>query len=256
MGALFSLRELGMIEPMRQSSAEGVASVKRALQVLTCFQHGDEALALAEIARRTGLVKSTILRLIASLEEASLILRVDDTYQLGSEIVRLHSIYSASMGLDRIIMPVLRNLAHETQETAAFYTEQNGQRFCQFRVNSPLALRLDIAPGSYRPMDNAASAQILKLFQRWPDVRPSIAAMPLYTAGATTPHTASLSVPILGHDERLVGALTITGPISRLTWEAATRIQDKLLRAADQLSHALGGDFESVRLAISGEAKP
>lgn len=241
---------------MRQSSIEGVASVKRALSVLTCFKHGDEALTLAEIARRTGLVKSTILRLIASLEEAGLLLRIDDSYQLGSEIVRLHSIYSASMGLENIIMPVLRNLAEETQETAAFYTEHNGQRFCQFRVNSPLALRLDIAPGSYRPLDNASSAQILKLFQRWPDVQPAIPAMPLYTAGATTPHTASLSVPVLGNDQRLVGALTITGPISRLTWEAASRIQDKLMRAASQLSNALGGDLESVWVANEVQAKP
>lgn len=239
---------------MRQSSVEGVASVKRALKVLTCFQHGDEALTLAEIARRTGLAKSTILRLIASLEEAGLILRVDEIYQLGSEIVRLHSIYSASMGLDSVIMPVLRDLAEETQETAAFYTEHNGQRFCQFRVTSPLALRLDIAPGSYRPMDNASSAQILKLFQRWPDVRPSIPPLPLYTAGATSPHTASLSIPVLGHDERLVGALAITGPISRFTWEAATRIQDKVVRAANQLSQALGGDLESVWAAQRNQA--
>lgn len=245
-----------MSEILRQSSGEGVASVRRALKVLTCFEQGDDALTLAEVARRTGLVKSTILRLMASLEEAGLLLRVDDSYQLGSEIVRLHSIYSTTMGLDKIIMPVLRDLAEKTQETAAFYTENNGQRFCQFRVNSPLALRLDIAPGSYRPMDNASSAQILKLFQRWPDEQPAIPTLPLYTAGATTPHTASLSAPVLGHDQRLVGALTVTGPISRLTWEAATRIQDGLMRAASQLSMALGGDLERVWADADGHAKP
>lgn len=246
-----------MIEEKRQAAAvEGVASANRALSVLTCFRQGDDRLSLAEIARRTGLVKSTILRLITSLEEAGLILRVDDSYQLGSEIVRLHSIYSASMGLDKIIMPVLRDLAEETQETAAFYTEQNGQRFCQFRVNSPLALRLDIAPGSFRPMDNASSAQILKLFQRWPDEQPSVPALPLYTAGATTPHTASLSVPVLGQEQRLVGALTITGPISRLTWEAASRIQEKVLTAAAQLSRALGGNLDLVATANGDQPKP
>lgn len=245
-----------MNETKRHVAAEGVASANRALRVLTCFRQGDDRLSLAEIARRTDLVKSTILRLITSLEEAGLILRVDDSYRLGSEIVRLHSIYSASMGLDKIIMPMLRDLAEETRETAAFYTEQNGQRFCQFRVNSPDALRLDIAPGSFRPMDNASSAQILKLFQHWPDEQPSLPTLPIYTAGATTPHTASLSVPVLGQDQCLVGALTITGPISRLTWDAASRIQDTLMQAAGQLSRALGGNLEFLWTTSDDQPKP
>lgn len=245
-----------MNEVDRPAGPTGVAAVRRALAVLTCFQQGDDRLSLAEIARRTGLVKSTILRLIASLETAGLLLRVDDSYQLGSEIVRLHSIYDASIGLDKIILPILRDLATQTQETAAFYVEQNGQRFCQFRVNSPLALRLDIAPGSFRPMDNASSAQILKIFRNWPDERPSIPTLPLYTAGATTPHTASLSVPVLGQEQRLVGALTITGPISRLTWDAASRIQSVVLDAASQLSRALGGNLGAVLPAVTDQQNP
>ncbi|WP_443971450.1 IclR family transcriptional regulator [Sphingobium sp. CR28] len=240
----------------RDGANEGVASVGRALSVLTCFRQDDDRLSLAEIARRTGLVKSTILRLITSLEEAGLLIRVDDSYQLGSEIVRLHSIYNAAMGLDKIIMPVLRKLAEETQETAAFYTEQSGQRFCQFRVNSPLALRLDIAPGSFRPMDNASSAQILKMFKHWPDEQPPVPGLPLYTAGATTPHTASLSAPVLAHDQRLVGALTITGPISRFTWEAASRIHEPVMQAASQLCRALGGSLELVWPANGDQMKP
>ncbi len=76
------------------------------------------------------------------------------------------------MGLDKIIMPVLRDLAEETRSHAALlHQEQNGQRFCQFRVNSPLALRLDIAPGSFRPMDNTSSCPDSEtLLQRWPDM--------------------------------------------------------------------------------------
>lgn len=230
----------------KQNGVSGVAAAQRALSVLTCFRQGDDRISLAEIARRTGLVKSTILRLIVSLEQAGLILRVDDSYQLGSEILRLHSIYSASHGMDKIVIPILRDLAEHTQETAAFYIHQDGQRFCLFRVNSPLALRLDIAPGSYRPMDNASSAQILRMFGAWPDEKPAIPALPIYTAGATNPHTASLSVPVLGAGQRLAGALTITGPMSRLTWEASTRIQDHVLRAAVQMSRALGGDLDAI----------
>lgn len=234
-----------MVTKDMQAPDGGSSSAQRALTILTCFRHGDDALSLAEIASRTGLVKSTILRQLSSLGQANLVIRVDNKYRLGSEIYRLHSIYSASQGLDAVIVPMLQTLAEQTLETAAFYTEQEGQRFCQFRANSPQALRLDIAPGSYRPLDNASSAQILKLFRNWPDEQPPIPAIPLYTAGATNPHTASVSLPILGQGDRLVGALSITGPSSRLTYDAAKRIEGQIMDAAMRMSRTLGADLST-----------
>lgn len=229
-----------------QTPDGGSSSAQRALTILTCFRHGDDALSLAEIAQRTGLIKSTILRQLASLAQANLVIRVDNKYKLGGEIYRLHSIYSASQGLDAVIVPMLQTLAEQTLETAAFYIEQEGQRFCRFRANSPQALRLDIAPGSYRPLDNASSAQILKLFRNWPEERPSIPAIPLYTAGATNPHTASVSLPILGQGDRLMGALSITGPSSRLTYDAARRIEGIVMDAAIRISRTLGAELTTL----------
>lgn len=224
-------------------SLEGVAAAQRALTVLACFRQGDDLLTLAEMARRTGIVKSTVMRLLISLEQAGFVVRVNGSYQLGGEIVRLHSIYSSSHGLEKIILPVLQDLAEQTKETAAFYTEHQGQRFCLFRADSPLALRLHITPGTYRPLDNASSAQILKLFRAWPEEQPPLPSLPVYTAGATDPHTASVSAPVLGQGQHLIGALSVTGPISRLTWENATRVQDVLMQAASQISRSLGGEL-------------
>jgi DNA-binding IclR family transcriptional regulator len=235
---------------------EGVASAERAMAVLKSFQQGDRALTLAEIADRTGLVKSTIMRLAISLERAGLLIRTaEGSYTLGSEILRLHSIYQASASLGPLIIPVLTQLADKTQETAAFYIHQNGQRLCQFRVNSPQALRLDIAPGTYRPMDNASSAQILRLFKNWPDERMPVPRMPLYSAGATNPHTASVSAPIVGAGQRLVGALSVTGPSSRLTEERAAEISPLVLRAAADICVALGGDPRDVGVDMPEPAK-
>ena len=235
---------------------KGVASADRALTVLKCFRQGDRALALAEIADRTGLVKSTIMRLAISLERAGLLIRTaEGTYTLGSEILRLHSIYQASASLGSVIIPVLMQLAEKTQETAAFYIPHNGQRLCQFRVNSPQALRLDIAPGSYRPMDNASSAQILRLFKNWPDERMPVPRMPLYSSGATNPHTASLSAPIVGAGQRLIGALSVTGPSSRLTEERAVEMSPLVLRAAADICCALGGDPRDVGVQVGEPAK-
>ena len=49
------------------AKANGVAAVERALSVLGAFRDGDASLSLHELAARTGLYKSTILRLLVSL---------------------------------------------------------------------------------------------------------------------------------------------------------------------------------------------
>jgi DNA-binding IclR family transcriptional regulator len=71
----------------------GAAAVDRALSLLSAFRSGDTALTLAALAVRAQLYKSTVLRLLASLEHARLVQKLDDgRYTLGSEIARLHGI--------------------------------------------------------------------------------------------------------------------------------------------------------------------
>jgi hypothetical protein len=76
-------------EARTRPQLEGVASADRVLTVLTAFRRGDDALELAELTRRTSLVKSTIMRLCISLEKFDLIERLDDgRYRLGGESAR------------------------------------------------------------------------------------------------------------------------------------------------------------------------
>ncbi len=103
----------------------GVAAVDRALSLLNAFRPGDDALGLAELASRTGLYKSTVLRLLASLEHARLLQRLGDgRYGLGGQVARLHTLYAASFSLDRVVLPVLRELVANTGESAAYHVRQ------------------------------------------------------------------------------------------------------------------------------------
>src|SRR5260221_10873277 len=97
--------------PPSRSSADagGVAAVDRALMLLAAFRAGDRALPLAELAQRTELVKSTALRLLASLIHFGLVQRLEDgRYSLGPQVARLQSIYTATFSLGSVVMPVLR----------------------------------------------------------------------------------------------------------------------------------------------------
>ncbi|MDG6402137.1 helix-turn-helix domain-containing protein, partial [Pseudomonas quasicaspiana] len=87
-----------MVKTRPRPTVNGVASADRVLTVLTAFRIGDSALGLAELAERTGLIKSTIMRLMVSLETHGFITRMaDGRYQLASEVMRLNAVYQDSL---------------------------------------------------------------------------------------------------------------------------------------------------------------
>ncbi|MHA1553115.1 MAG: helix-turn-helix domain-containing protein, partial [Alphaproteobacteria bacterium] len=68
----------------------GVESVERALRLLECFSGAESALSLAELSRRSGHYKSTILRLAVSLDRFGYMHRgADGRYRLGPTLWRL-----------------------------------------------------------------------------------------------------------------------------------------------------------------------
>jgi len=75
----------------------GVAAVDRACKILAAFETSDGALPLTEIAQRTGLHKSTILRITASMERARFLVRLPDRrFAVGPELHRLALLYHCS----------------------------------------------------------------------------------------------------------------------------------------------------------------
>ena len=74
-------------------------------------QEGRRTLSLAELSSRTGLVKSTIMRLAVSLEKHGLMARVaDSSYRLDAEVFRLGMLYRQSFRLENFVRPVLEEL--------------------------------------------------------------------------------------------------------------------------------------------------
>src|SRR5690606_33603827 len=119
------------------SAAGGVAAVDRALNLLKVFKAGDPPLRLADLAERSGLYKSTALRLLASLEHAGLVQRLDDGhYVLGHEIARIYRVYSGTFSEERLVIPILQELVNITGESASYHVVQGQDRLCRYRVDS------------------------------------------------------------------------------------------------------------------------
>lgn len=229
-------------EADKHAAAGGAVAVDRALFVLRAFRQGDTALTLGELAARSGLYKSTLLRLLASLEHARLMARqADGRYRLGPEIARLHAVYAASFSLEAAVMPVLRTLVSQTRESAAFHVEQGEHRLCLYRVDSPQPVRDHIRAGELLPRDRGAGGRVLRAFagargDLYETIRrEGVAAL----VGDRIPDIAGISAPVFGAAGELVGAVTLTCPSSR--FDTSFRIQ--VLEAARTLTETLGGEF-------------
>lgn len=230
-----------------EQQAPGRASADRFLAILTCFERGDKSLSLTEIARRTGIIKSTVLRMSAALIDNRFLVRdVNGEYRLGPEIARLNLVYSEAMQLEHYVMPVLQSLVELTGETASIYIRHGSYRLCQYRVNSPHQLGVHKQPGEVRAMDDASSAVILRTFGDNGSHSVSV-KLPLYTEGASDPYAASVSMPVYQSDATLLGALVLAGPCNRLTPDRAEDYSDAMRSAALELSRQLGGETAFLR---------
>jgi DNA-binding IclR family transcriptional regulator len=229
----------------RRPALEGVASADRALTVLSAFRKGDRSLSLAELAERTGLVKSTIMRLAISLEEHGYLAREhDSSYRLDAEVLRLGTIYTQSFRMEAHVLPVLDELVARTGESAAFYVRRGEQRLCLFRVDSPHLLRLHVRIGDALPLDSSSIAQVLRAFAPRP-LPPYVASLdlPVVTMGATDPHTGAMAAPVFGPGDKLAGALALSAPVIRWTADALAAARPILLEAAAALTRRIGGEM-------------
>lgn len=206
----------------------GAAAVDRALTLLSAFRSGDSALSLVELAQRTQLYKSTVLRLLASLEHARLVQKLGDgRYALGAEVARLHGVYAASFSLDQVVLPVLRELVAATGESAAYHVHQGEARLCLYRVDSPHPIRDHIRAGDVLPADRGTGARVLIAFgtrgiragsQKDRQLYAKIREQGYYTAiGDRLAEVAGISAPVFKADGTLAGALTLTMPANRYT---------------------------------------
>ncbi len=237
----------------RRPALEGVASADRALAVLSAFRKGDRSLSLAELADRTGLVKSTIMRLAISPEEHGCLAREDDgSYRLDAEVLRLGTIYTQSFRLEAHVMPMLEELVARTGETAAFDVRRGEQRLCLFRVDSPHLLRMHVRVSDWLPLDSSAIAQVLRAFTPRP-LPACVAALdlPIVTMGATDPHAGSMAAPVFGPGDKLAGALALSAPVIRWTPEALAAARPTVLEAAGTLTRRIGGERPALPRAAA-----
>lgn len=210
------------------SEAKGVDAVERALSILDVFSKDVTELTLTEISEQTGLYKSTILRLAISLEKFGYLLRGQDgKFRLGPSAWRLGASYRHSFDLETVLRPELGLLSQATQETASFYVREGDQRVCLFRSEPARAIRHTITEGARMPLERGASGKVLLAFGGLDGDAGILSAGYALSLGEREAEVAALSVPIRRPNGTLMGALSVSGLITRFD----TKMREPLLEA-------------------------
>ncbi len=220
----------------------GAAAVDRAVTLLGLFAGARSPMTLSGLADQAKLYKSTVLRLLASLEHAGLVLRQGDgRYALGPMVPQLYAAYAQSFSLEAIVLPVLRDLVDRTAESAAFHVRQGEHRLCLYRVDSPQPVRDHIKVGELMPLTHGAGGRVLLAYTGMQGAiyerirREQVAVL----AGDRVPELAGVSSPVFDASGSLVGAVTLTMPRERLAPPQAPHV----LEAARAITARLGGRF-------------
>ncbi len=217
---------------------DGVIAVDRSIALLAAFRPQEEGLTLATWAARSQLHKTTVLRIAASLERAGFVRRLSDgRYSLGPAVLTLAMVFRTALRLDDHVVPFLSQLASDTGESASFYISEGYSRVCVARIDPVSSLRDAIVPGSVLPLDKSATGRVLTEFaevrDRWPKA-------PIFTSKIGDSLTASLSCPVFDAEDRLMGAITISGPAFHFDDAKLEKLRGPLIETAAQISASFG----------------
>jgi len=238
----------------------GVEAVDRALKIVACCASSDRNLGLTALAVQTGLYKSTVLRLLTSLKKAGFIEQLPDkTYKLGPEVMRLSAAFQRHGNFEQNVRQVLRRIASTTGESASLHKLADGKRLCLFRENSKHDLRDHVNEGSTQPIElGGASSRVLESFRHvlCTDIPPDLLnSLPMYSFGKPNVGVFALSTPVFNQWGAMDGALTISGPTSRLKKSNFLSFAHLVMHEGNQLSRTLGAPPESELRGFPSDAQ-
>ena len=226
---------------MNQDGGNTSSTVRKALQVLECVASARSGLTLAHITRMTELNKATAVRLCATLQGAGFLERDGHmVYRLGRRIWQLGQVYRQQFGFEDIVRPVIAGLRDTTGESASFYVREGAERVCLIREHSRHSIRHHVDEGARLGLNQGVVGRVLLAFSGAAGAEmTAIRAAGHLAAGGREPDTASVAAPVLDEGGALIGAVVVSGPISRFDQRRQNAALKAVLAACETLRAGL-----------------
>jgi DNA-binding IclR family transcriptional regulator len=232
-------------------NSSGVGVLDKAALVLAALESGPAT--LAALVQATGLARPTAHRLAVALEHHRLVARdMQGRFMLGPRLGELAS----AAGEDRLLAaagPVLARLRDITGESSQLFRRQGEARICVAAAERPSGLRDTIPVGSQLSMQAGSAAQVLlaweepdRLHRGLQDAAFSAAALSAIrrrgwaqSVGEREAGVASVSAPVRSPSGKVIAAVSVSGPIERLTRQPGRMHAPAVMAAAERLSESL-----------------
>jgi DNA-binding IclR family transcriptional regulator len=249
-----------------------VQSVAKAIEILHAFDHSVPELGVMELSRRLDLHKSTVSRLLATLERGNLVERNPDSgkYRLGVSLIALAGQVVRHADLRTVARPYLEELAQRCRETANLVV-LHGDMCMNVEQFVPADRQVkDIGwVGRRTPLHATSTGKVLLAHapaaererllgsEHWEAHTPlTIIDISLlkeelvrvnqqgYALGMEELEVGldSVAAPVRDHTGAVVAAASLSGPAYRLTETLLPELTSHVLETASLISRALGWD--------------
>ncbi|HXJ05359.1 MAG TPA: IclR family transcriptional regulator [Candidatus Acidoferrum sp.] len=251
----------------RQSKSAPVGVVGKVLRVLEALDSSPTGLQLREIAEQTGVNKSTAYRFLAHLESEGYLFRDDGgAYVVGPKLARLGAGVSYHATLRKISRPVLASLLKTTKETVNLGVMDGHDVLYLDVIESPHTFRMVSQPGLHRPLNSTALGKAILAFlpaEQREEILPTLTFVSF--TPRTIPNLARLrrellrtaqqgfaiddqeadlgarcvAAPILDESGNVAGAISVSGPVTRISREKAQTYALAVKKGARMISERL-----------------
>jgi len=249
-----------------------VQSVERALAILDLLSRSERELGVGEISAATELPGATVHRLLKSLVASGYVRHNHSTrkYGLGLHLLGLAAATREWVG--PVILPFLSELMELSQETANFaILEQNSALYMEQVPPPGRLLRMFSEPGNRVPLHTAATGKVLLSYQRRRLMYFILdqARLPRQTANTITDRSVlvaelrqvrrqgfatdfgeqevgvhCLAAPVLSSDGQITGAVSLSGPSTRLSRQRVAKLIPDIKRVSSALSGAINSSSQ------------
>ena len=140
-------------QPVQESPSYSIRAIDRAIQVLGCFSFQRKEHTMGELARETRLSKSTVFRILQTLEKHKWVVYdpPSNRYSLGMKLLELGGIVFSSLSLRKAASPFLDQLEARINHTVLIAVLEGGELVYIDKREGDEPIRLTSEIGKRRP---------------------------------------------------------------------------------------------------------
>ena len=207
-------------------SVSGVGVIDKGVVILGVLAR--TPLDLAALQDETGLPRATAHRLAVALELHGLVRRdPQGRFCLGFELIRLGRAAEDQFPLADLARPILTSLRDATGESVQLYVPEGESRRCVVSLESTHGLRWIVPQGALLPMDRGSAGRVLQGDESAESVE------------EREPGVASVSAAVRDRRGQIIAAVSLSGPVERLTRQPSQRFGRDVAEAAKSVTAAV-----------------